>query len=105
MEIPNLNYINDLSGEDIEFKDKIIEILKKEITIEKDIYQNSIQSLDYLKTAEIVHKMKHKISMIGLEKDYIIAENYEINLKKQAIFLKNEFEEVLQKMENYILSL
>jgi hypothetical protein len=105
MEIPNLNYIDNLSGEDIEFKFKIIEILKKEISIEKEIYLNSIQSLDYIKTAEIVHKLKHKISMIGLEKDYIVAENYEINLKKQAIFLKNDFEEVLQKMENYIISL
>lgn len=105
MEKPNLIYIDELSGDDTEFKEKIIEILKKEISIEIDIYKFHIQALDYKKTAEIVHKIKHKISMIGLENGYMIAENFEINLKNESIILKDEFEEILVKMENYIINL
>ncbi|MFY7811178.1 MAG: Hpt domain-containing protein [Flavobacterium sp.] len=105
MEIPNLNYIDDLSRDDLEFKKKIIEILKKEISSEKEIYQNCIEKLDYKKTAEIVHKLKNKISITGLKKGYIIAENFENSLNNESVLYKNEFEEVLLIMENYINNL
>lgn len=40
MEQPNLNYINELSGDSIDFKEKIIGIIKKELPEEIAIYQN-----------------------------------------------------------------
>jgi hypothetical protein len=43
--------------------------------------------------------------MIGLENGYMIAENFEINLKNKSILLKDDFEEILVKMENYIINL
>lgn len=102
MEQPNSNYINELSGEDIEFKQKMITIIKTELPHEIESYKTFFASENYKATAEIVHKLKHKISVLGLEKSYYIAEEFEDNLKKNSTVLQNEFEEILCVMQNFV---
>lgn len=108
MEQPNLNYVNNLSGNDMAFKQLIIITLKKELPLEIKEYQNKIQNNNFTATAEIIHKIKHKISIMGMEKSYYLAEEFEINLQKTQAF-KNEvkvgFDEVLNKMQDFVDSL
>jgi HPt (histidine-containing phosphotransfer) domain-containing protein len=102
MEQPNSNYINELSGEDIEFKQKMITIIKTELPQEIESYEIFISSKNYKATAEMVHKLKHKISVLGLEKSYYIAEEFEDNLKKNSTVLQSEFEEILSVMQKFV---
>jgi hypothetical protein len=46
--------------------------------------------------AQSVHKLKHKISILGLEKSYL-AEEYESNLKNNSTNLHSDFESILKK--------
>ena len=78
MEQPNLIYIHSLSQGDTAFVDKIIKIIKTELQDEKKIYYKNLEENNYLKTAEWVHKIKHKISILGLLESYAIAEEFEI---------------------------
>jgi HPt (histidine-containing phosphotransfer) domain-containing protein len=105
MEQPNTEYIDQLSGDNIEFRNKMIAIIKKELPEEIALYQISIQNKNYKHTAECVHKLKHKISVLGLEKSYYIAEDYEENLKENSIELQIEFEEILNKMYTFVKTL
>jgi HPt (histidine-containing phosphotransfer) domain-containing protein len=102
MEKPNSNYINDLSGDNEEFKAKIIGILKRELPEEIAFYENQIQSKNYKLAAESVHKLKHKISILGLEKSYYIAEEYEENLKANSTNLLSDFETILKMMQDFV---
>lgn len=102
MELPNLNYIKNLSGGDLEFEKKIIEIVQKEFPEEKNIYEKSIFEDKYKDTAEIVHKLKHKISILGLEKSYEVAVEFEQNLLNESKALQEEFEKILTSMTNFI---
>lgn len=102
MEQPNLNYINELSGDDAEFKQKMISIVKEELPLEIESYHSSLDSQNFVATAEMVHKLKHKISVLGLEKSYYIAEQFEDNLKQGLQDLKKEFEEILKIMQNFV---
>lgn len=68
METPNLNYVNELSGDNEQFKTKILSILKKELPVEVENYEKYMQGLDFFNAAQSVHKLKHKISILGLEK-------------------------------------
>lgn len=102
MEKPNSNYINQLSGDNEEFKAKIIGILKRELPEEVALYQNQIHSMNFKLAAESVHKLKHKISILGLEKSYYIAEEFEDNLKDKSTKLQAEFEAILNKMQDYV---
>jgi hypothetical protein len=102
MEQPNLNYINDLSGDNLDFKNKIIGILKKELPDEIAIYSKEFINANYLLAAQSVHKLKHKISILGLEKSYYIAEEYENNLNDNSTDLTADFENILKNMQDFV---
>ena len=102
MEIPNLNYINALAGDSNDFKLKIISVLKKELPTEVASYHKQIKNKNYLIAAGCVHKLKHKISVLGLEKSYYLAELFENNLKENSTNLQIDFEKILKTMELFV---
>lgn len=102
MEQPNLNYINDLSGGNEEFKAKIIGILKRELPVEIETYMEQMTLEDHSQAAQAVHKLKHKVSILGLEKSYYLASDYEDNLNDNSVALKEDFEQILKAMEEFV---
>ncbi len=102
MEKPNRIYLEQLSDGDIEFENQIISIIKKEFPIEVLEYQNSIESNNFLKTAENVHKLKHKISILGLEKGYELAAEFEKELKSGMKTQQVSFEKILNQIAVYL---
>lgn len=105
MEQPNLSAIHELSNGDKTFEEKIFNVIKREFPEEKARYFSNLEKGEYIKVAEDVHKLKHKISILGLEKGYEIATDYEKNLKSGTYDLKEEFEKVLQMITEYIHTL
>lgn len=102
MEKPNSNYINQLSGDNEEFKIKIIGILKRELPEEVGKYREQMQNKNFLLAAGSVHKLKHKISILGLEKSYYIAEQFEDNLKKKSTDLESDFDTIIKIMDDFV---
>jgi hypothetical protein len=102
MEQPNLQYIDKLSGDNIEFRTKLIGILKKELPEEIKGYTEEMANFNFSYASQSVHKLKHKISILGLEKSYYIAEEYEDNLIKGTTILKLEFETILKSMQDFV---
>lgn len=102
MDKPNLTYIHKLSGGDKAFEEKIISIIKEEFPIEKESYKTSLDSHNFKAAAEIVHKLNHKISILGLEKSHYVAKNYEYNLNKGSDELKKEFNDILNIITTYL---
>ena len=102
MDQPNLTYIHKLSGGDKAFEEKIISILKEEFPLEKESYKTCLDSDGFEAAAEIVHKLKHKISILGLEKSYNVAMKHENNLNKGSDELKKEFNDILNIITTYL---
>lgn len=105
MEHPNQTYINDLSGEDKVFKQKLIDLIKKEFPEEKQAYFDNCNAKNFKLAADNVHKLKHKISILGLEKSYKVAVAYEENLLDNDSNLKENFEAILDTITNYLETL
>jgi HPt (histidine-containing phosphotransfer) domain-containing protein len=105
MEHPNMSYIDAVSGGDESFKLKLISIVKEELPEEVKIYNENIGLKDFKEAAENVHKLKHKISILGLEASYEMAVNYEENLKLGDMNLREDFEAILEKMIRFINTL
>ncbi len=101
-EKPNLNYLKEISGGDLEFEEKLLVIVKKELPEEINTYKNFLNENNFKQAAELVHKIKHKISILGLEKSYQVAIDYEEDLKQDNLNLKLEFEEILNSMISFI---
>ena len=102
MEIPNFCYIDELADGCDDFKNEIIKVLKKELPLEFKQYQDYFQRKNLIEAAEVVHKLKHKISLLGLEKGYYIAEDFESNLKNNNQILHKEFEEIIKSMLDFV---
>ncbi|MFD2542781.1 Hpt domain-containing protein [Lacinutrix gracilariae] len=102
MEQPNQSYINSLSGGDEAFKQQLIDVIKKEFPEEKQVYFDNLKATKYKLVADNVHKLKHKISILGLEKGYEVAVAYENNLLEGNTTLKEEFEEILSNITAYL---
>lgn len=103
MEQPNLNYIKELSDGDIYFEHKVIKVLKKELPLEYEEFLRSFKEKKFIKSAENVHKLKHKISILGLVNGYELASEFEANLKEtQEIHLFKNFCSIIELMIEYI---
>lgn len=105
MEQSNLDYIKKLSGDNAEFKKKLIDIIKYELPLEIVAYEKFIEEQKLVNAAESVHKLKHKINILGMEKSYYIAETFENNLKENSLDLSSEFKKILDTMQNFIKTL
>ncbi|SHI72889.1 hypothetical protein SAMN04488096_1048 [Mesonia phycicola] len=101
-EQPNFSYINQLSGGDLAFEAKLINIIKEELPKEVEQYLWNLNHKKYQLAANDVHKLKHKISIFGLELSYKLANEYENELKAENISKKDEFLEILNAMINFI---
>ena len=102
MEQPNLNYINKLARGDESIKNRLINIIKTEFPKEKQEYLIGLENLDYKKIEENVHKLKHKISIIGLEKSYEIANKFEHSLRTRSLVGVKDFDEILIAISEYL---
>ncbi|MFY0631910.1 MAG: Hpt domain-containing protein [Flavobacteriaceae bacterium] len=103
MEQPNLNYIKELSEGDASFEEKLIRVLKRELPEEYAQFLKSFEEKKFKKTAEDVHKLKHKISILGLVKGYELAATFEKNLKERGdTSLNDSFRKIIEAMIDFI---
>jgi HPt (histidine-containing phosphotransfer) domain-containing protein len=102
MEQPNLEYIDQLARGDESIKNELITVIKTEFPEEKKEYYDSLENKEFKKIEENVHKLKHKISILGLEKSYEIANEFEHNLRELSLEKQQDFENILKAISDYI---
>ncbi|SNR69865.1 hypothetical protein SAMN04488009_3254 [Maribacter sedimenticola] len=102
IERPNLKYVDELAGDDVAFRNQFIAIIKDEFPVEKKEYLDHITQNRLKETAEMVHKLKHKFNILGMEKSYQLAVDYEKELLMGKTDGKLKFMTVLNAIESYI---
>ncbi|KYG74932.1 Hpt domain-containing protein [Roseivirga ehrenbergii] len=102
---PNLNYIKQLANGNATFENRILGVLKRELPEEIDGFRNSINSLDYALAAMLVHKIKHKVSLLGMEDGYKLTADFEDELREGAKSLQDDFEGLLKIMTTFLNSI
>lgn len=102
MEQPNLTYVEQLARGDEAIRTKLIDVIKTEFPEEKKDYYDSLSNKDYKKMEENVHRLKHKISILGLERSYKIANEFEHNLREKSMEKLEEFEQILTTITTYL---
>ncbi|UOY08116.1 Hpt domain-containing protein [Muricauda sp. SCSIO 64092] len=104
-EIPNLDYIKEISGGNEEFEKKFLSIIQVEFPKEKEDYCNLLKGGQLEESAKVVHKIKHKFGILGLNNAYKIAIKYEEDLKIGNTALKEDFESVLDTVQEFIVKM
>ena len=101
-EQPNLLYLKKLAGDDKAFEEKFIAIIKEEFPLEQKEYLSYVENKRYKETSEIVHKLKHKLNILGLENSYRLAVQYEEDLLNSNFKLDQKFKTILKTIEDFI---
>lgn len=104
-EKPNLDYIKEISGGNEDFEKKFLTIIQTEFPKEKNDYIEYLECDNLEESAKIVHKIKHKLGILGLTGGYKLAIKYEEDLKYGDTKLREEFQEILQSVEEFILKI
>ncbi len=104
-EIPNLDYIKEIAGGNEEFEKRFLAIIQAEFPKEKEDYLNNLAKEELEESAKIVHKIKHKLGILGLNNGYKLAIKYEEDLKYGNTKLQHEFMGVLRSVEAFILKI
>jgi HPt (histidine-containing phosphotransfer) domain-containing protein len=103
MEQPNLTYIQELSEGDEQFESQLIRILKRELPEEFEEFQKNFEEKNFIKTAENVHKLKHKISILGLTKGFEEAAKFENDLRDNQDSTRYEtFVKTIKSMMDFL---
>lgn len=102
MEQPNLTYVEQLARGDNAIRQTLIDVIKTEFPDEKQDYYDSLEKKDYKKIEENVHRIKHKISILGLEESYKLANTFEHNLREEKMDGVEDFEQILQIITAYL---
>ena len=102
MEEPNLNYIKDLAGDDLVFQNQFIDIIRTELPLEVMQYKDNIDKLRLREASEDVHKIKHKINILGLTDSYKIANSHEEELREGNAGKQSDFISILVVMQKFI---
>lgn len=95
MEQPNLEYVDQLARGDESIRKTLIDVITTEFPEEKSDYDESVKNKNFKKIEENVHRLKHKISILGLEKSYKRANKFEHNLREGSLEGIQDFEKVL----------
>jgi HPt (histidine-containing phosphotransfer) domain-containing protein len=102
MEKPNLDYIEKLARSDDSLRNKLITVLKIEFPEEKKEYYKSLKNKNFKQIEENVHRLKHKISILGLDKSYKIANEFEHNLRELNLDRVDDFDQILAAISSYL---
>ena len=101
-ESPNLSYIDKLANGDELFADNLMNIIRKELPTEIKTYRLHLENKEFVKTVEAVHKLSHKISILGLENGYKVAKTFETDLLQKNLRLRPDFDHILETMFHFI---
>lgn len=99
---PNLNYIQQLANGNDAFENRILGVLKRELPEEIAQFRESLSSSDYLQAAMLVHKIKHKVSLLGMGDGYELTASFEDELRGGDKSLLDEFEGLLKIMTTFL---
>lgn len=91
-----------MSEGDKSFEVNLLKIIKKEFPNEKNTYIKNMSLRNYRQAADNVHKLKHKISILGLTKSYEIAIFHEDNLREGNANQHEKFEAILDNITKYL---
>ena len=72
---------------------------------EKQDYINRFTTKSHEDAASIVHKLKHKLNICGMQDAYRLAVRYEEELKQSATNSHREFLRVLEQVDEFIKQL
>ncbi len=106
MKFPNSIFLEEQAQNNTVIVTRILEVMKEEFITEMEVYLSYMSNENYTEASKVVHKLKHKASLLNLDKEKAIElGKYEMDLLSKDLTLKDEFDEILDKISRYFKNL
>ena len=102
MELPSLDYINSMAKGDAFFVKEILSVIQEELPIEYQQYCKHLDQEEWMDAAGLVHKIKHKFTIFGLEQGVAVANNHEAKLRNSNPEDNEQFIDVVNVVRDYV---
>lgn len=101
-EFPNLSYVHEIANGDFDFVKRFTDKFKEEFRWEVGMYLRYIEKKEPREAAEIISKFKYKLRILGLEKAFNFAVNYEQNLQIGNDKHHPDFRKILEQVNQFL---
>jgi HPt (histidine-containing phosphotransfer) domain-containing protein len=102
LETPNLDYLKQISGGDTDFENTMLNMLKLEFPKELNLLKSNFNDNNFMDLSLDIHKIKHKIGMLGMPKSLDLASICEKNIKEGNTEQYKELTLVLDRINVYL---
>ena len=102
MELPTLDYLNDMSKGDVTFINKILSVIQEELPKEQEDYCNFIDEESWNEAADLVHKIKHKFTIFGLINAVDLANTHENELRNNNLDHHQTFNNWMNLVKKFV---
>lgn len=99
---PKFSYLDQLSGSNPEFKARIIKIILNDLPKDFDLYCYALELKHHHWAAEVVHRIKQKISFLQMTESLRLADEHELQLRQSDTSLIKEFNAIVNKILNFL---
>jgi hypothetical protein len=99
---PNFDYFHQLARGDEAFLQELKLVMIKELPQEKHNYALCIAAENLAGAAAMVHKMKHKVGLLGMKEAYEQVQIYENALRDGDQPDSLEFEEIIEAIFTFL---
>lgn len=102
METPNLDYIRQISDGDIDFEKTLLSILKLEFPAECKLLNDNFDNNNFDEVALNIHKIKHKLGMLGMHNSVDLASKCEKSIKEGITEQYKDLILILERINVYL---
>lgn len=99
---PSLAYLHELAPNDEGFRKRLLHVLVTEFPAEFDSYRNAVEGQQWEKAVHFMHKLKHKIGILGMPELHALAEQHEDNLENGSSPLHGDVMEGLRIIDEFL---
>ncbi len=104
METPNLDYIHAVAKGDDSFVKEILTVILEELPKEQSLYCKCIEDSNWQNAASLVHKIKHKFTIVGLVQGAAVANEHEKHLQMNSPEYHGQFNDLINLVRTFIQS-
>lgn len=101
-ETPSQKMIIELFGDSRKEQKKIMKQIILEFRLDFIEFKNFYDLRDYTEASEVVHRLNHKIGMLGLEKNYTLAQHFESELRQDNTIRYDNYMKILSTVSQYL---
>ncbi|MGK0412681.1 MAG: HPt (histidine-containing phosphotransfer) domain-containing protein [Polaribacter sp.] len=80
----------------------MLDLIKIEFPQEVQLFNHNFKLENYVEASDNVHKIKHKIGLLGMQEGTVTATEFELALKNGNTKLHAVFLEVIDKIHVYL---